>query len=709
MWPDGSIARSLSEGELELLNSHTPDLTALTNPQNRSLLSLISCKDTEFSFGDKQWLYTDRQGQRFLYRWAAESENEERAENESGKEGQELEASTDKLSLNKFTSFIYKEPLLKSWQTDPVSGEEMVTREDQVLAVFRKDGTRIVQFSDGTRVTSNNTQPFVQVECPGYAKVRFSTPSIGEATITLLDGNEIIADKRGTYSVSSNDVTCTFSQDGRLSLTQADVSQVSLSVSGRGDWISYKHLRSGRAHAINKRFETCESKQKDKTDDESVALVPRMFVLSRDGTGLELLSRDYAEREVERWKEREGVLLQSHALPGDSNVIIHSAVSPIATPPYEISHLPYAEDDIVPVNLRTQYYFPLDPNKYRNKSGVFGRSVGRGLQIGSVSRMTDYKRAVPRAFRRRELLEHRPIGQSAIDTFVSSLEGVNRWWDEIKRERELFSPLELRTDSVLEQAQDLFTLFTSSHSEDNDVVIQEYRDTILAPPPMERVHAPAERRPERVEADRAELETFQSNFVALRNRDIPGYFASESGLQFLLEERSAPPDMRRLTQELPVAMRRGAEGGEASAATPATKSERLINPRLSELSQDTGPLTAAYASTTIILPDNSGSSVSLTNRDRPGNPSPHVSPSADPSLATTEDSPVHSPEKHDQGEGADRPQKPTPLGAGSHMGTPIPEYLFYNVAGIPRTAPVRLPNSLKVSISIQFDINSTVV
>ena len=652
-------------------------------------------------------MYTDGQGQRHVYRWTAESENGDRAENESGRDGQELEASTDKLSLNKFGSFLYNEPLLKSWQTDPVSGEEMVTREDQVLAVFRKDGTRIMQFSDGTRITYSNTYPSIQVECPGYAKVRFSTPSSGQATITILEGNEITVDRRGTYSVSSDDVTSIFSQEGRLSLSLPGVSQVELSLSGRGDWISYKHLISGRVHAINEQFETYECNTRG-VGKESVELAPRMFVLSRDGSGLELLSREYAEQEIARWREREGVLLQSHALPGDSNVIIHSAVSPIATPSHESSHLPYTETDIVPVHLRTQYYFPLDLNKYRSKSGVFGASVGRGLQIGSSGRIADIKRLVPRAFRRRELLEHRPIGRSAIDAFVSSLEGVNRWWDEIKREKELFSPLELRTDSVLEQAQDLFSLF-SSHSQDNDVVIQEYRDTVLAPPPPEKVDAPAERRPDRVEADRTELENFQANLVGLRNRDIPGYFASESGHQFLLEERSAPPDMRRLTEELPVAMRRGAAPEvEEPPAAPEGKSGRLINPRLSELSQETGPITAAYASTTIILPEHSGSIVSLT-RDRPGNPSPHVSASTDPSIATTEDSPAHSPSKQVQGGPAARPQKPNPLGAGSDTGTPIPEYLFYNVAGIPRTAPVRLPNSLKVSyhdsLFIQFNVS----
>ena len=44
--------------------------------------------------------------------------------------------------------------------------------------------------------------------------------------------------------------------------------------------------------------------------------------------------------------------------------------------------------------------------------------------------------------------------------------------------------------------------------------------------------ASAERRPEKAEEDRLELEVFQANLVALRTRDIPGYFESDEGDKF---------------------------------------------------------------------------------------------------------------------------------------------------------------------------------
>ncbi|KAI6649793.1 Sperm-associated antigen 17-like [Oopsacas minuta] len=696
--PDGSSARSLCEGELELLSRNTPDLSTLTNlspPQ--ALTHMIN--HTEYSLADKQWMYTDTQGQRVLYKWVRQEEvGEDTRDMGDGKEGQEVELSTEK--IDKFSSFIYKDPLLKSWQRDPVSEEELVSREDQLITVLRKDGTRIVQFADGTRLTSSNTHSQIQIECTGYAKVCFSTPSEGQAVITLFDGNDIVADRRGTYSVTSEEVLCNFTQDGNSSVSLSNVSQVDMKLIGGDDWITVKNERT---HAINKEFKSYLCKQKGKKEESLPNKpIPRMFVLSRDGSGIELLSKEYSGKELERWRAKDGMLLQSHALPGDSTVIVHSVISPINTPSHKLTHLPYTEDDIIPINLRTQYYFPLGLNKCeKDKDMVFGSGVGRGLDIGTVVRRTENKK-VPRGFRRRELLEHKPIGQEMMSAFVASLNAVNSWWDEINKERDSFSPVEIKTDSVQEQATDIFNRY-NIHTEDNDdKLIQEFKDLVLSPPTQETIHASSERRPERVEADRAELEEFQANLQALRTKDIPGYFYSEDGNKFL---QNNPPDIQRLTDELPIAMRRGRGN---TPPEPVLKSERLINPRLSELSQEAGQLVPGYASTTILLPDNSTSTVSLA-RDRPDNPSPHISTSADPSIVTTEESPVFSPSKLPPIDtDTDRPNKATPVAAGAEdTANPIPEYLFYNVAGIPRTAPVKLPNSLKVNTkvtNITYDI-----
>lgn len=648
----------------------------------------------EYSLSDKQWMYTDAEGQRFLYKWTpVEEEVEDTAEDGAGKEGQELEAPPEK--LNKFSSFLYKEPLLKFWQRDPVSEEEMMTREDQLISVFRKDGTRIVQFSDGTRLTSSNQHSQIQIECAGYAKVRFSTPSVTQATVTLFDGHEIVADRKGTYSVTSDDVICNFTQDGNSSLSVCSTSEVKMSLVGRDDWIVVeKEMR----HAINKQFQTYLCTQKGKQNCLPAKPIPRMFVLSRDGSGVELLSKENAEREVDSWSDREGVLLQSHALPGDHSVVIHSAISPITTPSHVESHLSYTEDDIVPVNLRTQYYFPIDLNTLKKKGRVFGSGVGRGLDIGPVVRDEVNKKETPRAFWRRELLEHKPFGREVMDGFVASLNELNSWWDEVKKEKDL-SPMEIRTDAVQQEVNDIFSSFNSIRLEDtDDRLIEEYKERVLSPPSQEREHASAERRPEKAEEDRLELEVFQANLVALRTRDIPGYFESEEGNKFLQQQ-----EIQRLTQELPIAMRRGTNSQETDQVdtTPselAVKFEKPVDRRVSELSQDV--LGGAYASTTILLPENIGSTLSLTTRDRPDNPSPHISTSADPSISTTEEIPTDS-KLPPIDSGTTRPHKPAHVGAGSEDTTnPIPDYLFYNVAGVPRTAPVKLPNSLKVITTI---------
>ena len=44
--------------------------------------------------------------------------------------------------------------LLLSQATDPSSGDVMLTREDNVVAVRRLDGTFVVEHADGTRITT---------------------------------------------------------------------------------------------------------------------------------------------------------------------------------------------------------------------------------------------------------------------------------------------------------------------------------------------------------------------------------------------------------------------------------------------------------------------------------------------------------------------------------------------------------------------------
>lgn len=104
--------------------------------------------------------------------------------------------------------------------SDPQSGESMVTREDNLKIIYRSDNSMLVEYEDGTRITSfyssiemnldpnNNSEAnslkkekYVKIECPGFATTIFNTKS---TDCTLVFGNGTLAQcdpKKMCYSI----------------------------------------------------------------------------------------------------------------------------------------------------------------------------------------------------------------------------------------------------------------------------------------------------------------------------------------------------------------------------------------------------------------------------------------------------------------------------------------------------------------------------
>ena len=103
--------------------------------------------------------------------------------------------------------------------TDPQSGETMITREDNLKMVYRTDGSSLVEYEDGTRITmfyvysdtnlnDNETgevnkkrEKYVKIECPGFATTIFNSKST-ECTIAFGTGTLVACDpNRMTYNL----------------------------------------------------------------------------------------------------------------------------------------------------------------------------------------------------------------------------------------------------------------------------------------------------------------------------------------------------------------------------------------------------------------------------------------------------------------------------------------------------------------------------
>ena len=116
-----------------------------------------------------------------------------------------------------------KHELIKHYRnlqaTDPQSGETMITREDNLKMVYRTDGSSLVEYEDGTRITmfyvysdahtndyetgevTKKKEKYVKIECPGFATTIFNSKST-ECTLAFGTGTLVACDpKKMTYNL----------------------------------------------------------------------------------------------------------------------------------------------------------------------------------------------------------------------------------------------------------------------------------------------------------------------------------------------------------------------------------------------------------------------------------------------------------------------------------------------------------------------------
>ena len=112
----------------------------------------------------------------------------------------------------------------------------MITREDNLKMVFRNDGSSLVEFEDGTRITmfyvstdatindfetgelTKKKEKYVKIECPGFATTIFNSKST-ECTLALGTGTLIACDpKKMTYNIINHSgEILDFNKDGQVS------------------------------------------------------------------------------------------------------------------------------------------------------------------------------------------------------------------------------------------------------------------------------------------------------------------------------------------------------------------------------------------------------------------------------------------------------------------------------------------------------------
>ncbi|XP_068127091.1 sperm-associated antigen 17 [Hyperolius riggenbachi] len=504
------------------------------------------------------------------------------------------------------------QPLQTFRSTDPVERTVMTTREDRVVTVTRTDGTTIVEHADGTRITTfyqsvdipvpgdheetgevphsvTKRVKFIRVENSEFVTV---TLNCEERTCCAVsgDGTEILAKPQGVYQVFPPDSgTLSINHDGRavysprmslctktpprpevlppasyiLCHTQEVVCEV---MDPEGNLFQVM-ADSGTSVIINsvENEEDGDTEQKTPpTTEQHLTEVydlhaPRFFIINADGSGSELLRN----REVEDYlatcycDPATAVLREpTHEVPGVQTVTVLQPFS--ETSPWVMKKEP---NTVVPPNLLSREWDTFPPSERKTPGPPLGVGRWKGLDLRDrkVVKARPPVLKCPNVLRIRQLHQYEPLNKELRERLERSLK---RYIDRVlKKEGELeaLDIKEPRTAQEKDNAADLLKLVlslaesrepphTPSLEHIHGDIAQVYESTVSPPPPLPPVMARPERSTQDWDELRHEIQDHKETLAALRNRDIPSYFQSEMGQEFL---RTQTPDLEHLSKQLP--------------------------------------------------------------------------------------------------------------------------------------------------------------
>ncbi|XP_064321296.1 sperm-associated antigen 17 isoform X2 [Phalacrocorax carbo] len=402
-------------------------------------------------------------------------------------------------------------PLLIYQATDPANGMVMTVREDEVIIVEKLDGSRVVDHTDGTRITTfyqNCEELFVpednegtdepseaitrkvkciQVENPEFATVIINCED-GTCCTIFGDGTSIIAKPQGTYQVLpiktgslfiDEDCSAVYTHDVYNFIRKKEEKQA-------GRYIM-KHTSSTicevtdpegnlfKVMADGSTSVCVPSIGSDDKEDRSSASallevnkpitydehVPRFFIIYADGSGTELLrSRDVHKYLAEACGDPAAAVLQD-PVQEHPGVLSITVLRPLAeASPWVMKKEP---ESIVPPNLQSRTRDTFAPLERKITGPSVRTHIWRGLCIGSKEQtcLPVPVRKCPNKLQIRQLFQYEPLGDELREKLWLSLKEYID--NTLKQENELeeMNVKEPRTEEEKENAASLLELVTS--------------------------------------------------------------------------------------------------------------------------------------------------------------------------------------------------------------------------------------------------------
>ncbi|PFX34574.1 Sperm-associated antigen 17 [Stylophora pistillata] len=385
-------------------------------------------------------------------------------------------------------------------------------------------------------------------------------------------------------------------------------------------------------------------------------IVPRFFVIHADGSGSELLRSVDVQDFLKQAEDDPLTAVLRSPLEGHADVTGLTIVKPYSGGTGKTWLKEKDEELIIPYGLRERDFKMMSSREVEKPGPVFGTNAGSGLNIGSLVKLIPLPNVTcPGALEFRQLIQYKPLTLDQRQQMMKAIQAYSDYLEKRQTGLDYLLPRDPRDESekmAAEELEDKVRLHASTdykaktHGKQGIFLSDEILNTAEAfsdktrnrdisrtyvdevtpdpvppPPPPKWKRSVSE-----WERDRIELAELDYGKHALRYKEVPPYFETTSGQEFLKGIHSQKvPNVEVLTSDLANQTRHPPPGESSPANTP-----EVVIHEGSAASDCTGEGSKIAPSPDVVLPATNGELSShpagehsaTPNGIRPTNPTP---------------------------------------------------------------------------------------
>ncbi|XP_042617756.1 sperm-associated antigen 17-like isoform X2 [Cyprinus carpio] len=336
------------------------------------------------------------------------------------------------------------QPILAYHATDPFSGTAVVTREDKVLSVLKKDGAMIVDHADGTRISTfyqqgeqqqhlSSGEKLVRVEKAEFATVIMDYEG-RMCDVIYGDGTSISATAHGSYKIYPHGGgVLHIDKDGGAVYTSHQSQQRSEKdplgqyVMNHRDVLCHVMDPEGNHFQVNADGQiTVMANESELKEPEAETELqqnagfkthpPRLFVVHEDCSASELLRAQDVEDLLQKAYCDSSVAVLTDPLPDSKQSFGITLLRPC---PDINSHWLSSkqDDDIIPTHLKSRKWESFPASEKRTPGPPFGTTLGCCLELKekppkSSSIRTKPVLECPSVLLVRQMTQHPPVTEA---------------------------------------------------------------------------------------------------------------------------------------------------------------------------------------------------------------------------------------------------------------------------------------------------------